>query len=71
MKEEQRPLIHVHLTKQATTLCDKPFNASIWLQDERSYESSAVIIAHKDLVSCPECIKRGQLKTDALPSEIG
>src|ERR1700692_4223011 len=71
MKEEERPLVHVHLSKQATTLCDKPFNASTWLRDERSYESSAVVIAHKDLVSCPECLKRVRLKPDALPSEIG
>jgi len=70
MKEEVRPLIHAHLRKQAATLCDKPFNASTWLRDERSYESSALVLAHKDLVSCPECLKRARLKTGALPSEI-
>jgi hypothetical protein len=71
MKEE-KPLIHVHLTKQATTtLCDKPFNGSTWQCDERSFESSARIVAYKDLISCPECLKRVGLKTDTLPSEMG
>lgn len=70
MKEE-KPLIHVHLTKQATTtLCDKPFSGGTWQRDERSYESSARILAHKELVSCQECLDRTQLKADALPSEI-
>jgi hypothetical protein len=74
MKEE-KPLIHVHLTKQATTtLCDKPFSGGAggtWQRDERSFESSPSILALKDWISCPECLTRAALETNTLPSEIG
>jgi len=70
MKEE-KPLIHVRLTKQATTLCDKLFSGGTWQRDERSFESSPSILALKDWISCPECLKRAALETNTLPSEIG
>jgi hypothetical protein len=73
MKEE-RPLIHLHLTKQATTtLCNKPFSGGgggTWQRDERSFESSPSILALKDWISCPECLKKAALETNTLPSEI-
>jgi len=36
------------LSKQATTVCDKPFNADTWKSDERSYESSALGLSNTD-----------------------
>jgi hypothetical protein len=70
MNKEQT-LIHVHLTKHATTLCDKPFSGGAWQRDERSFESSPSIHALKDFVSCPECLKLAALEMDTLPSEAG
>src|SRR5580698_159115 len=69
MNKEQT-LIHVQLTKHATTLCDKPFSGGVWTRDERSFDSSPSIHALKDFVSCPECLKLA-LETDTLPYEAG
>jgi hypothetical protein len=70
MKEQNKPLIHAHLGTQATTtVCDKPFNASTWLFEERSYEGSVFVLSHKGWVSCPECLERvGQ--GDALSTPV-
>jgi hypothetical protein len=69
---KENTLIHVHLTNHAPiTLCDKPFTGSTWERDERSFENTPRILALKDFISCPECLKRAALETDTLPSEAG